>query len=276
MNNHNNIKKILVLLISIIILLFGIIIFSNNPVKSDDAPIEPMQSGNVVPVNNDDIQLKNEQIDIYMNRNYYNVEVNYTFVNTGKKQNVIMGFPNFSVDETVLVKKISNFETYNGDKELEIFTMDADKIFYEIEEYKQLLNTDSLSHDYGMLSNNYGITFEGNGINEQITVWIGESGGDYTARALDKIAILNGYNKSEETFYNNNRVKKIKIEYINYDDKKLIVEKELEDINTVQYIELDKPTVTYKMILTILEVYEGDKYDDTCISDIEVYTTKLE
>jgi hypothetical protein len=32
---------------------------------SDDAPVFPVQSGNVIPVNNDDIQLKEEQIDIF-------------------------------------------------------------------------------------------------------------------------------------------------------------------------------------------------------------------
>jgi len=60
---------------------------------ADDAPMALLPGGNVQPINNNDIQLSSERIDITLFSNYYAVEVNYQFVNHGKEQTVIMGFP---------------------------------------------------------------------------------------------------------------------------------------------------------------------------------------
>jgi hypothetical protein len=60
---------------------------------ADDAPMAKLPGGNVKPINNNDIQLVSETIDLTLFSNYYAVEVNYQFVNRGKEQTVIMGFP---------------------------------------------------------------------------------------------------------------------------------------------------------------------------------------
>ena len=51
-------------------------------VYSDDAPIMPMQSGDVIPVESKDIKMVDERIDIYLYKSNYKVEVNYNFLNT--------------------------------------------------------------------------------------------------------------------------------------------------------------------------------------------------
>lgn len=60
---------------------------------ADDAPMALLPGGNVQPINNNDVQLLSETIDITMFPTRYAVEVNYQFVNHGKEQTVIMGFP---------------------------------------------------------------------------------------------------------------------------------------------------------------------------------------
>jgi hypothetical protein len=60
---------------------------------ADDAPMALLPGGNVKPINNNDVQLLSETIDITLFSDYYMVEVNYQFVNRGKEQTVIMGFP---------------------------------------------------------------------------------------------------------------------------------------------------------------------------------------
>lgn len=60
---------------------------------ADDAPMALLPGGNVKPINNNDVQLLSETIDITLFSDYYMVEVNYQFVNHGKEQTVIMGFP---------------------------------------------------------------------------------------------------------------------------------------------------------------------------------------
>jgi hypothetical protein len=60
---------------------------------ADDAPMAKLPGGNVKPINNNDVQLLSETIDITLFSDYYAVEVNYQFLNQGKEQTVMMGFP---------------------------------------------------------------------------------------------------------------------------------------------------------------------------------------
>jgi len=106
----------------------------------------------------------------------------------------------------------------------------------------------------------------------------------------NRIGIINGYAKSEETFKNNNRAKKIKITipkiphyltlgklpdnvHIQYPetamkDKTFIME--LKDTAQMQYLQFDEPVPVKKVELEILEVYRGEKYNDTCISEVSI------
>lgn len=85
---------------------------------------------------------------------------------------------------------------------------------------------------------------------------------------VSSIQIRNGYKKSENLYYENNRAKKIKIEFSNGDSHII----ELEDSDNDQWLYMNSSIKTNYVKLTILEVYEGSKYEDTCISDIIIYT----
>lgn len=89
---------------------------------------------------------------------------------------------------------------------------------------------------------------------------------------VDKINIINGLSKSEKTYKNNNRIKKVLVEF---SDKTQQVY-ELKD-NNMNYQTIDvggKNTNSIK--ITIQEVYtESRIYQDSCISEIAIYGQKI-
>ncbi len=149
----------------------------------------------------------------------------------------------------------------------------------------------------------------GPGINENIKIDFTPytAGGKIEGSTLiNKIGIINGYSKDKDTFKSNNRVKKIRITY-NYrlhldeiegknsnpndkvlgslginefndqelrDKEKILGEYLLEDKMEMQYIQFDEPLLASYIKITILDVYKGDKFDDTCISEVKVITEK--
>lgn len=82
------------------------------------------------------------------------------------------------------------------------------------------------------------------------------------------IMIINGYVKSHDLYYANNRIKRILVEL----SDNTIIEKDLND-NTFDYqtIKFKQPVDVKSIKITILEVYLGNKYNDTCISEIRLY-----
>ncbi|XDD49590.1 hypothetical protein AB3N59_14470 [Leptospira sp. WS92.C1] len=111
-----------------------------------------------------------------------------------------------------------------------------------------------------------------------------------------KLVIFNGYGRSEETYYNNNRVKKgtLKIYEARIGDAlsglffekdpTFVIQKELnfKDEPKLQTVDLsfelkDRPKekqvdeLGLFYVFTIDEVYEGKKYKDTCISELDIY-----
>jgi hypothetical protein len=74
-----------------------------------------VQSGCVVPVENNDIIMKSEVVNIYLYSDHYQVEVNYVFVNAGSAQKVMMGFPD-DLGGPSLPTWITDFMAYDGDK----------------------------------------------------------------------------------------------------------------------------------------------------------------
>ncbi|MBQ6630973.1 MAG: discoidin domain-containing protein [Romboutsia sp.] len=84
---------------------------------------------------------------------------------------------------------------------------------------------------------------------------------------VDKIDIINGFSKSEDLYMKNNRVKKITLEFS--DGKKQV--HELLD-NNMDYQTIDVGGVNTNSVKVIIEeVYKGNKYSDTCISEISMY-----
>ena len=86
---------------------------------------------------------------------------------------------------------------------------------------------------------------------------------------ITEIIISNGYMKSEETWKNNNRVKKIKL-YVNGVPLGVL---NLKDSRTDQHFSVgtlghNKNGTDLILRFEILEVYKGSKYNDTAITEI--------
>jgi len=103
---------------------------------------------------------------------------------------------------------------------------------------------------------------------------------NYNAPRATSVTISNGYNKNSPTWKNNSRVKTLNV----YENDKLLMVVNLADTRDLQKFDLphpipnrkgedgmsqhdeNKPPVRLKMMIS--EVYKGDKYDDTAISEI--------
>ncbi|MBQ0156719.1 MAG: hypothetical protein KBT22_09130 [Bacteroidales bacterium] len=101
---------------------------------------------------------------------------------------------------------------------------------------------------------------------------------DVYAPRITEIIVVNGYVKSQSAFQNNSRVKRLKVYYNN----KAVAILELKDImgeqrfkigtlgnyRNVETGEFDSNASDWELKFEILDVYKGDKYDDTAISEI--------
>lgn len=88
---------------------------------------------------------------------------------------------------------------------------------------------------------------------------------------FDKLCIVNGYAQNEDKWKNNSRVKSMKMYY--FDEYIGMIH--LEDTIKPQYIDLSDVILSIgngreaRFKFEICEVYEGDKYEDTCLTGIE-------
>ena len=108
---------------------------------------------------------------------------------------------------------------------------------------------------------------DGNGIGEYITYIF-----PATCPRVTGVKILNGYVKNESLWKANNRIKSLKV-YYNGEEYAIL---ELGDTRCIQFFEIgtvgygphttDKDPWTLKF--EILDVYPGEKYDDTVISEL--------
>jgi len=89
---------------------------------ADSAPVVPIQGSSVKPINNNDIKMESEIVDIFLYKDFYEVSVKYFFVNTAKKQKVIMGFPN--IDNWIEGEGIKNYTVLENNKKLKTKRMD--------------------------------------------------------------------------------------------------------------------------------------------------------
>ena len=128
---------------------------------------------------------------------------------------------------------------------------------------------------------------KGSGIDEYIKFYCPPEETDmvdlYSAYKIDSLGIINGYAKNKDIFYKNNRVKKIQIEYENdifrkenpYNMKAPeSIEFILEDKMDMQYLVFPEPIYMSSMKISILEVYKGYKWDDTCISELRTFSSE--
>lgn len=99
----------------------------------------------------------------------------------------------------------------------------------------------------------------GPGVNDTLSLYF------FGDAAVSKIYMINGSAKSERLYYANNRVKTLRVDF-SYGESKIVT---LNDgVLGEQEIDLGAPIKTESIKLTILSVYKGNQYDDTCISEV--------
>lgn len=84
-------------------------------------------------------------------------------------------------------------------------------------------------------------------------------------RKVKAVRIISGYPKTPQIFRNNNRVRNIKISF-SYGRFQM---NELKDVQDFQRILIDRDIPTSYVKLEIMDVYKGEKFDDTCIAEVE-------
>ena len=96
---------------------------------------------------------------------------------------------------------------------------------------------------------------------------------------VNGINISNGYYKTKELYYRNNRLKKVRLTFSDGSSKVYKLEDEFLVPCTIEF---DQPILTSSIKIEILSVYKSKKikgkdgtvkkaYDDTCITELEVY-----
>jgi len=103
---------------------------------------------------------------------------------------------------------------------------------------------------------------QGNGIGEWIKIYLQNKWNENNI--FNELHLLTGYNKNEKVFKENNRIKKALIEFSSGQN---ITVNFIDTIN-YQIVPIHKQTIKWAKI-TILEVYKGTKYNDTCISEVK-------
>ncbi len=101
----------------------------------------------------------------------------------------------------------------------------------------------------------------GSGSGESITLYAERK------QRLNEIIIYNGLCQSEELFYKNCRIKECRIEFSNGTYTDVVLNGDYTEQPSV--ISLDNVDTEYLKI-TILSTYSGNKYEDTCVSEIQV------
>lgn len=85
---------------------------------------------------------------------------------------------------------------------------------------------------------------------------------------VKEIGISIGYDENDKLFFANNRVKTLKI---SINGNKFLMNHTFPDKRGIQHITFDEPIDANSLTFEIVEVYPGTKYDDTCISEIQVW-----
>ncbi len=102
----------------------------------------------------------------------------------------------------------------------------------------------------------------GDGVGEWIQL---DLDGEYVLNGLE---IENGYWKSAELYSKNGRVKSLRLTFSDGSSQTFSLN---DEFGVLQTIALDAPVVTSSIKIEILEVYPGNKYDDTCITWLNLF-----
>ncbi len=139
----------------------------------------------------------------------------------------------------------------------------------------QLVDDDDYNKYYSMnLFDNDPLTAyaegaDDDGIGQMVKIVFGE-GYDATCYAITRIVIRPGYQKSQDTFYNNSRPLKLgfyfsngRVEYAEFD----------KDYDMGSEFTIDfEPVIAKDCIMVIEDAVSGKKYNDLCISEVTFYS----
>ncbi|MCR9144519.1 MAG: discoidin domain-containing protein [bacterium] len=126
----------------------------------------------------------------------------------------------------------------------------------------------------------------GAGVGESLTIFAAPTkhGGKVQGWYLiEGVEIVNGCARDQQLFLANGRVRKVRVELYSvpqraYNPEFPLVsaqEMELKDRAEAQVIEFAQPVITAGVKLTILSVYPGEKFQDTCIAEVRLLPVQL-
>lgn len=201
------------------------------------------------------ISLNLKSLEIYSNGKYSYYELD-KFDKLWKLINSLVEDPTYSAPA---------YEVYGDYEEVPIYMTWASTWLDEDTDYERY-HPDNLSdHDPATA---YVEGAEKNGIGQMVDFEFGE---DWEAetRAITRIEIRPGYQKSKDTFINNSRPTKLGFYFPN--GRREIVELGSDyDKDAVFTIDID-PVITNKCIMIIEDAVDGKKYKDCCISEVTFY-----
>jgi hypothetical protein len=87
-----------------------------------------------------------------------------------------------------------------------------------------------------------------------------------TPVSITRLGFDIGFDRDERIFAANNRVRRVKLIYSDGS----VQFTEFFDRRGIQYVDVPG-VITSKIEIMIDEVYPGDKYDDTCIAEVEIW-----
>jgi len=101
---------------------------------------------------------------------------------------------------------------------------------------------------------------DGSGIGESLTIDFGE------AITVEDIGVMPGFSKDPAVFWGNNRVELARFEF----SDGTMMTRSFNDKPELMIFELANPIKADSVTITILNVYTGDSWNDTCISEVAV------
>ncbi|MCX7020837.1 MAG: discoidin domain-containing protein, partial [bacterium] len=101
---------------------------------------------------------------------------------------------------------------------------------------------------------------ESNGVGESLTLELG------VPTEVRNVAVLPGYCASPEVWRANGRPSRVRLEF----SDGTAVEKALEDAPFAQVIYLDEARTVSWLRLTLLDVYPGERWADTAVSELTI------
>lgn len=149
----------------------------------------------------------------------------------------------------------------------------------KVEKIVEIKSSESTSHYVAKSGKDYDIDFTCDG--DLLTCWQDGEDGDgigdeliyfFDRCSISKIEIVNGNRMREESFYQNNRLAKITINFFN--DNKLVkktIYSFSDEMIDCDVIELEKSITCEKVVLAIEDVYSGTTYSDTGVTKVRFF-----